>query len=77
MAEDFGINDTSGARTWEHTGEKLMVGGCGTTFARRDAYSRHLKTKAGTCFGDSKGVWVPGNLRRQGSKESLYAATPN
>ncbi|KAJ3557653.1 hypothetical protein NM688_g1357 [Phlebia brevispora] len=68
-AEDFGIKDTSKARTWENMsgtmGNKLMVGGCGQSFVRRDSYRRHLNGKRCKCVGDARGDWVPGNARHR------------
>lgn len=34
-----------------------MVGGCGKTFSRRDAYRRHLGRETGSCKGDPSGHW--------------------
>lgn len=66
-AKEFGIEDVSDARTWDDMsnlmGNKLMVGGCGQSFVRRDSYRRHLNGKRCVCVGDAKGEWVPGNMR--------------
>lgn len=74
-AEEFNITDVSDARTWEDMnslmGNRLMVGGCGQSFVRRDSYGRHLNGKRCVCVGDSKADWVPGNMRpRSGSFSS-------
>ncbi|KAI0349716.1 hypothetical protein OH77DRAFT_1431752 [Trametes cingulata] len=39
----------------------LVVGGCGKTFSRRDALRRHLRRRAGKCFGNPQGSWLRGN----------------
>ncbi|KAI0636765.1 hypothetical protein C8Q77DRAFT_1206944 [Trametes polyzona] len=39
----------------------LFVGGCGKVFSRRDALSRHLRARAGWCFGDASALYLPGN----------------
>ncbi|TFK79549.1 hypothetical protein K466DRAFT_505368, partial [Polyporus arcularius HHB13444] len=39
----------------------VMVGGCRTTFSRRDAYGRHLKRETGRCWGDMGALYQPGN----------------
>ena len=57
----------SSTRYWAETG-MMMVGGCAISFARRDAYRRHLKDCKVKCVGDAEGYWVPGNARKEAEK---------
>ncbi len=45
---------------FEHEGLP-MVGGCKMTFSRRDALSRHLRSREGRCFGDASAIYQAGN----------------
>lgn len=63
-AGEYGISQSGCARTYTFTGKHLMIGGCGISFSRKDAYRRHLKAamKAGrSCVGDPDGDWIPSN----------------
>lgn len=41
------------------------VGGCWTTFSRRDAFMRHLRRERGKCFGDALADYQLGNAQRR------------
>ncbi len=63
VASQYGIKHIGDAKVLPETGV-VMIGGCGTKFSRKDAYSRHLresKKKRRGCVGDTNGSWVPGN----------------
>lgn len=62
-AARFGIKDLSGAE-YDEDIKRMMVGGCGTPFARKDAYKRHLGLCTNHCVGDVSAEWVPGNAKR-------------
>lgn len=63
-AERFGLSlDGAQVTTWSYRksfsangGTLAMVGGCGKTFARKDAYLRHLHHQS--CRGDGHGWWT-------------------
>lgn len=67
LAKQYHVRDTSNARIWAETGDELMVGGCGTSFSRKDAYTRHLRLTARArhgkkCKGAPDADWMIGNL---------------
>ena len=56
QADCFAL-DPAAARMCDKLGMR-MVGGCGQTFSRKDAYQRHLKLNRGRCKGDPNGDWL-------------------
>ena len=49
-----GVRDALPRRAW---GGRIMVGGCGVTFTRKDAYQRHLNNREGVCWGEPDEEW--------------------
>ena len=63
QAAKYGVADTTAVQRLRLLGkDRLMVGGCGKSFATRYNYSRHLQAHP-SCVGNTYGDWMPGNAR--------------
>ncbi|KAF7794303.1 hypothetical protein EIP86_005436 [Pleurotus ostreatoroseus] len=63
QAANYGIAaDTEVKRLRLLGQDRLMVGGCGKSFATRYNYSRHLQAHS-SCVGNTYGDWMPGHAK--------------
>ena len=60
-AHEYDGLDISKTRWCEKSG-RMMVGGCGTSFSRKESYKRHLERQGQRCQGDLRGIWFEGAM---------------
>ncbi|KAJ3539919.1 hypothetical protein NM688_g6301 [Phlebia brevispora] len=56
LADEYRVPSTVRPVAYSQMGKAHMVGGCGASFSRKDAYLRHLRGFKG-CVGDPNGGW--------------------